>query len=162
MKNHLRTVSLLSVATMLSLISPASADEIADENPAKLKDPITAPEIKKRPDAAEDTKDLPPVKSLHSDVKLPVRVASFTTGFILGTPVSIVRAFGRQTKAGSKDLIGESKNPVLLATTYLFSVPFAFAGAPFEGVGMSAINSWNGSGDEPFGKESFSLQPSEE
>ena len=89
-------------------------------------------------------------------------MASFTTGFILGTPVSIVRAFGRQTKAGSKDLIGESKNPILLATTYLFSVPFAFAGAPFEGVGMSAINSWNGSGDEPFGKQAFSMQPSEE
>lgn len=146
---------------MSCMLNPIIAQESSDESSTtKLKDPITAPEIKKRNDVP--TESAQPLKSLHSDVKLPVRMASFTTGFILGTPVSIVRAFGRQTKAGSKDLIGESKNPVLVATTYLFSVPFAFAGAPFEGVGMSAINSWNGSGDEPFGKESFSLQPSEE
>lgn len=161
MKNRLQKLSLLSAIALSCLTSPISAQETGDENPTKLKDPIQAPEIKKRNDAPID-KDLPPLKSEHSDVKLPVRMASFTTGFILGTPVSIVRAFGRQTKAGSKDLIGESKNPVLLATTYLFSLPFAFAGAPFEGVGMSAINSWNGSGEEPFGKEAFSLQPSEE
>lgn len=160
MKNRLLHASLLSVLALSCLLSPAKAQEDKDENTTKLKDPITAPDIKKRDTTAEES--LPPVKSLHSDVKMPVRVASFTTGFILGTPVSIVRAFGRQAKAGSKDLIGESKNPILLATTYLFSVPFAFAGAPFEGVGMSAINSWNGSGDEPFGKQSFSMQPSEE
>lgn len=161
MKNKIR-LSLSSAVSLFFLAAPVFAQEDADQNNTRLKDPISAPDIKKRPDAFEDNKDLPPVKSLHSEVKLPVRVASFTTGFILGTPVSIVRAFGRQTRAGSRDLIGESKNPVLLATTYLFSVPFAFAGAPFEGVGMSAINSWNGSGEEPFGKESFSLQPSEE
>ncbi len=161
MKNRFQKLSLLSAIALFSLISPISAQETVDENPTKLKDPIQSPEIKKRDDAPID-KDLPALKSEHSDVKLPVRMASFTTGFILGTPVSIVRAFGRQTKAGSKDLIGESKNPVLLATTYLFSLPFAFAGAPFEGVGMSAMNSWNGSGEEPFGKETFSMQPSEE
>jgi hypothetical protein len=161
MKNRFQKLSLLSAIALSSLISPIGAQESSDENPTKLKDPIQSPEIKKRNDAPID-KDLPALKSEHSDVKLPVRMASFTTGFILGTPVSIVRAFGRQTKAGSKDLIGESKNPVLLATTYLFSLPFAFAGAPFEGVGMSAINSWNGSGEEPFGKETFSMQPSEE
>lgn len=160
MKNRLLHSSLLSVLALSCLLSPVKAQEDAEENATKLKDPITAPDIKKRDTKGEES--LPPVKSLHSDVKMPVRMASFTTGFILGTPVSIVRAFGRQTKAGSKDLIGESKNPILLATTYLFSVPFAFAGAPFEGVGMSAINSWNGSGDEPFGKQSFSMQPSEE
>ena len=160
MKNRLLHSSLLSVLALSCLLSPVKAQEDADENATKLKDPITAPDIKKRDTKSEES--LPPVKSLHSDVKMPVRMASFTTGFILGTPVSIVRAFGRQTKAGSKDLIGESKNPILLATTYLFSVPFAFAGAPFEGVGMSAINSWNGSGDEPFGKQAFSMQPSEE
>ncbi len=161
MKNRFQKLSLLSAVALASLLCPVSAQDNTDENPAKLKDPIQAPELKKRDDAPID-KDLPPLKSQHSDVKLPVRMASFTTGFILGTPVSIARAFGRQTRAGSKDLIGESKNPVLLATTYLFSLPFAFAGAPFEGVGMSAINSWSGSGDEPFGKETFSLQPSEE
>lgn len=160
MKSTLRQPILLSLIAISCLIPPVWAQDNSDENSTRLKDPITAPEIKKRNDVPQE--NLPPMKSLHSDVKLPVRMASFTTGFILGTPVSIIRAFGRQTKAGSKDLIGESKNPVLIATTYLFSVPFAFAGAPFEGVGMSAINSWNGSGDEPFGKESFSLQPSEE
>lgn len=149
-------LSLLLAATCLP--SMAQEDTQTDtQEPTKLKEPIKAPDLKKRSDD-----DMPVAKSTHSDVSLPVRMASFTTGVLFGTPVSVVRAFGRQTKAGSKDLIGESHNPALVATTYLFSLPFAFAGCPFEGAFQSIMNSWNGSAEEPFGKETFSLQPSED
>ncbi len=155
--------TLLAALFLALTAQPALAQEDStgtgsESEQTKLKEPIKAPALKKRNDD-----DLPPVKSgSKSDVAIPVRLASFTTGVIFGTPVSVVRAFARQTKAGSKDLIGESHNPVLVASTYLFSLPFAFAGAPFEGVGMSIMNSWNGSGEEPFGKETFSMQANDE
>lgn len=150
-------LSLVIASSFLPAIAQDGSDDGTANNPAPLKDPIKAPELKKRTD-----EDMPQAKSSHSDVALPVRMASFTTGVLFGTPVSVVRALGRQTKAGSKDLIGESHNPVLLATTYLFSFPFAFAGCPFEGAYMSIINSWNGSAEEPFSKETFSMQPGED
>ena len=93
-----------------------------------------------------------------SDVALPVRMVSSIPGFIFGTPFAVGRSVFRQTKAGTKDLVGESKNPVLVVPAAVFSLPFGIMASPFEGLGYSAVNSWKASGEaEPFSADAFSL-----
>ena len=88
---------------------------------------------------------------------LPIRLLSFTTGFVVGTPIAIGRCAYKQTRAGTKDLVGDSTNPLLVVPATIISIPFGIMGGPFEGVGSAAVNSWKGSGQDPFGPESFSL-----
>ncbi|MBX9691683.1 MAG: hypothetical protein K2Z81_04810 [Cyanobacteria bacterium] len=85
------------------------------------------------------------------------RMASFTAGVVVGTPVAIVKRTYQQTRDGSTDLIGDSKNPILVATTTAFALPFAIFGGPIQGVEYSIRNSWIGSREEPFGKTAFSI-----
>ncbi|MBI1270613.1 hypothetical protein GC174_09285 [bacterium] len=89
--------------------------------------------------------------------QLPLRLLSFTTGFVVGTPIAIGRCAYKQTRAGTKDLVGDSTNPLLVVPATIISLPFGVMGGPFEGVGSAAVNSWRGSGQDPFGPESFSL-----
>ena len=125
---------------------------------------LSSPELKERGDEGDksDEVDEKPSQAeleqaMHSDVPIFQRLASFTTGFIFGTPIAIARRTYSQTRSGSTDIIGDSHNPILVATTSLFSLPFAIIGGPLEGVGYSLANSWHASGDEPFGKDTFSL-----
>jgi hypothetical protein len=96
-----------------------------------------------------------------ADVALPVRLASFTFCAVAGAPIAIARRMYAQSVSGTRDLVGESKNPLLLLPAVSLSVPFGVMGGFFEGIGYSMANSWRGSGDEPFGKEAFSLGDSD-
>ncbi len=89
------------------------------------------------------------------------RMASFTAGVVVGTPVAIVKRTYQQTRDGSTDLIGDSKNPILVATTSVFALPFALMGGPIQGVEYGVRNSWIGSKEEPFGKTAFSIDDAE-
>lgn len=89
--------------------------------------------------------------------QLPLRLLSFPIGFVVGTPIAIGRCAYKQTRAGTRDLVGDSTNPLLVVPATMISLPFGIMGGPFEGVGSAAINSWKGSGNDPFGPESFSL-----
>lgn len=85
------------------------------------------------------------------------RMASFTTGAILGYPVAMAKRSVYQTKNGTRDFVGETKNPLLLIPAMVVSAPYGFVGGFFEGAQYSVMNSWKASGDEPFSKEAFSL-----
>ncbi|MCB9470093.1 MAG: hypothetical protein H6677_17610 [Candidatus Obscuribacterales bacterium] len=95
--------------------------------------------------------------SNSSSSQLPLRLLSFPIGFVVGTPIAIGRCAYKQTRAGTRDLVGDSTNPLLVVPATMISLPFGIMGGPFEGVGSAAINSWKGSGHDPFGPESFSL-----
>ena len=85
------------------------------------------------------------------------RLLAFTVCFVVGTPIAIVRKTGDETVSGIKDLIGESRNPLLLVPSgILSSVPAMISGL-FQGPVYAAKNSWTHSSDQPFGKDSFSL-----
>ena len=86
------------------------------------------------------------------------RMASFTTGAILGYPVAMAKRSVYQTKSGTRDFVGETKNPFLLIPAMVVSAPYGFVGGFLEGAQYSVMNSWRASGEEPFSKESFSLE----
>ncbi|MBX9666398.1 MAG: hypothetical protein K2X93_02220 [Candidatus Obscuribacterales bacterium] len=114
----------------------------------------------KATDSNDKDKKEPKVKkaSKKSNVPWPTRLTSFACCSVLGMPIAMAKSGYKQTLAGNKDLIGESKNPVKLLISTGLSIPFALAGGFLEGSGYSVINSWKGSAEEPFGKEAFSLE----
>ncbi len=111
-------------------------------------------------DKDKNAENEPKVKkaSKKSDVSWPTRLTSFACCSFLGLPIAMAKSGYRQTLAGNKDLIGESKNPIKLLISTSLSLPFAMAGGFLEGSGYSVINSWKGSAEEPFGREAFSLE----
>lgn len=131
--------------------------------PTKIKEPVDDDKASENKDDSDSDKansiDLKSLgrKKDKSTVPLPLRMASFTTGFVVGTPIAITRCAIKQTKAGTRDLVGDSHNPLLVVPAAIISIPFGAMGGPFEGVGYAAVNSWRHSGDEPFGQETFSL-----
>ncbi|MBZ0187655.1 MAG: hypothetical protein K8F91_15520 [Candidatus Obscuribacterales bacterium] len=160
-----------SIAISILLVYPGSAFAQADiaektsfdlagqdEKPS-LKEAIPADhpaESRETPFAKADS-DEPVVRKSASDVALPQRMASFAVGAVVGMPIAIARRTYHQTRQGSRDLIGESRNPLLVVPTTILSLPFAIMGGPVEGFGYAIYNSWKGSGVTPFGCESFSL-----
>lgn len=85
------------------------------------------------------------------------RTASFLAGAIVGTPIAYVREIYGETKIATKDLVGETDNWFLIVP----ALPLGFIGgmvsAPAQGIMFGVKNAWEGSIDEPFSAEAFSL-----
>jgi membrane protein involved in colicin uptake len=96
-------------------------------------------------------------KKAKSSVPLGTRLASFTCGAVLGYPVAMAKRTVHQTKAGTKDFVGETHNPIKLLPAVVVSVPYGVVGGFLEGWQYSVMNSWKASGEDPFSKETFSL-----
>lgn len=105
--------------------------------------------------AATPVEKTPPPPGANAS--LPARVGSTVVCSVLGYPIAMVRRTITQTKQGSRDLIGESKNPLLVGFTCAFSLPYAVAGGILEGGQYSVENSWRASKNDPFSKDAFSL-----
>ena len=160
------SIALAGLCILCLFPGPVQAQAVPTDTVPQLREEIKPTDIKSRstdegePDKAEeepvDIKALGRKKE-KSDVPLPLRMVSFTTGFVVGTPIAITRCAIKQTRAGTRDLVGDSKNPLLVVPATIISMPFGAMGGPFEGLGYAAVNSWRGSGDEPFGQEAFSL-----
>ncbi len=140
----------------------------AKKDPKPKKDPAAKADPTAKKDAGKDSKD-DATKSASggkgakkaSTVALPVRLASFTTGVVFGTPVAIVRRYGSEFKQGEHDLCGDPDS-MLKKAAWVFPGGFLSAGfsAVSGGIGgclYSVKNAWTGSGEEPFGKDTFSL-----
>lgn len=97
-------------------------------------------------------------KKAKSTVPLPTRVASFLVGAPIGLPVMMVKRTVHQTKAGNRDFIGDRTNPLFVIPATVISLPFGAVGGFCEGWQYSIYNSWKASGEEPFSKESMSLE----
>lgn len=85
------------------------------------------------------------------------RTASFLAGAIVGTPIAYLREIYGETKIATKDLVGETDNWFLIVP----ALPLGFIGgmvsAPAQGIMFGVKNAWEGSIDEPFSAEAFSL-----
>ncbi len=92
---------------------------------------------------------------------MPTRLASFTAGVAVGTPIAILRRTHMEILQGEKDFIGDYdtwwKKAVFVFPGLLMAVPFGGVSGGLGGCMYSVKNAWAGSRDEPFGKESFSL-----
>jgi hypothetical protein len=85
------------------------------------------------------------------------RLASFTTGVIVGTPIAIFRKSVECTVSDTKELVGESRNPVFLVPAGIISLPWGVFSGGVEGLYTGVANSWVNSDDKPFSKDAFSL-----
>ena len=115
----------------------------------------------KAPDKDASAKTETKKTSKASDVDLATRVASFTTGVVVGTPLAIVRRTHMEVMQGEHDLIGDYdswwKKVLFVCPGAAISIPFGAVSGGIGGCVYSVKNAWTGSGEEPFGKESFSL-----
>lgn len=125
---------LLALAVSIASFSPALAD-----------------------DASPKVSTAPSVSGSSGGTSLGVRLIAFSIGFLVGTPIAMARKTGDETISGLKDIVGESRNPLLVIPFgALSAVPGAISGI-FQGPFYAAKNSWTNSDDAPFSKESFSL-----
>lgn len=155
------TASLLTLAVSSSVLLPAMADETVTEsagtttsiaaNDAKPAATSKSADEKKKDSSASNS------KSGGSDTKLGARLCSFVTGCTVGIPISMVRRTGSEIAQGSKDLLGDTNNWFFIVPAGVITVPFGTVSGVFGGTLYGIKNAWVGSGEEPFGKDSFSL-----
>lgn len=138
-------------------IADSSSDSKSD---AKSNEKLA--EAAKDPKAdAKDPKKEPAAKAKSGgSVNIATRLASFATGVVVGTPIAVVRRTGIEIVQGEHDLIGEADRwykKVALVMPGFLAVPYGAISGGIGGSVYAVKNAWVGSGDEPFGKESFSL-----
>jgi hypothetical protein len=84
------------------------------------------------------------------------RFASFLVGWVVGTPISIVRTQYKDVRGFTKDFVGDSQNPLLWGV----AVPLCFTSGVInglmEGIALAPVNAWKYS-TTPFAPETFSL-----
>lgn len=139
--------------------SAATDTKPEGEDRGEKKEAIVDPPIDKKKEAEADTKSGAPAKTAKtkSSVPLPTRLASFTCGAVLGYPVAMAKRTVHQTKQGTRDFVGEGKNPIVLLPAMVVSFPYGVVGGFLEGWQYTVMNSWKASGEDPFSKETFSL-----
>lgn len=91
-------------------------------------------------------------------LNFPVTATSFAVGAVFGTPIAMVRKARVETVNATKDLIGESKNPILVTLFGTgFGLPAGALSGALQGVVLGPYHSAKNSVDEPFSKDVFSL-----
>jgi hypothetical protein len=110
----------------------------------------------KEPKPAKETK-LGSKSSGGGDAGLGGRLIGFPAGILVGVPVAIVRRTGIEIKQGVKDLVGDTDNWFIIGPAGVLAVPYGGVSGGIGGVLYGVKNAWVGAGDQPFGKDSFSL-----
>lgn len=150
--------------------STGDGKKLADASDPKAKPEKGKDKEKKDKDAKADAKkDNDPKKDpaakaaksgSFAPVDLATRLASFTAGVIVGTPIAVVRRTGIEIVQGEHDLIGEADTwykKVALVMPGFISVPWGAVSGGASGCMYSLKNAWVESGQEPFSKDVFSL-----
>lgn len=135
------TATLFTLCVATTAFTPVLAQDSKDS----AKDPAPAKETKMGS------------KASSSDVNLGARMAGFTAGVVFGVPVAIVRRTGIEIKQGVKDLAGDTDNWFKILPASCLAVPFGGVSGGAGGVMYGVKNAWKGAGDEPFGKDTFSM-----
>lgn len=84
------------------------------------------------------------------------RVASFAVGTVVGMPISIVRTQYKDVVDFTKDMVGDSQNPILWAVAVPLCFTSGIVNGLLEGIWNSPKNAWVYS-TTPFSAETFSL-----
>jgi len=94
---------------------------------------------------------------LRGVVVTPVRLAWFSAGTVIGTPIAMVRKTVDNTVDTHKSLSEKSEHKVLKAGACLVALPVGVFTGTLEGLYLGVENSWKNSNEPPFKKEMFSL-----
>jgi hypothetical protein len=89
---------------------------------------------------------------------MAVRGASTLVGTAFGWPISVCKTQYRDITGFTRDMVGDSKNPLLWTAAVLLCVPSGAVNGMMEGVAMAPVNAWNASKDAPFSAATFSLR----
>ncbi len=90
-------------------------------------------------------------------VMTTARLAAFSVGAVVGTPIAIVRKTWENSGNIAGKLTGNKDNDVLSTGVQVLALPIGVFPGAIEGVGFGTANSWKNSKDKPFTKEFFSL-----
>lgn len=85
------------------------------------------------------------------------RVASFLVGWVVGTPINIVRTQIKDVRGFTHDFVGDSTNPIMWGVAVPLCFTSGVAEGLMEGVLTAPLNAWKFSGTAPFSAETFSL-----
>jgi hypothetical protein len=134
-----------STIPAVSAVAPA-----ADSSTSAHKESASGPAVSKS--AADTAKNSEPVSGIK-------KWSAFGTGFVLGTPIAMVRRTISQdvVGAGEMPVIGKSKNRVKIWTARAVLLPVCAVGGLVQGPMYSLEQSKKFSSTTPFSKDSFSL-----
>jgi len=82
---------------------------------------------------------------------------AFASGWVIGTPIAVVRKTAQNTVDATKEASGNSDKKWKLAAASLVGLPVGIFTGSLEGTYWGFANSYKNSDEKPFGKDSFSL-----
>lgn len=89
--------------------------------------------------------------------KVPRNVPAFLTGAVVGTPVAVVRMSKREIVTSTRELVGDTDNPLFLGAGGILGVPAGLMSGAIYGLYAGVADSWVNADDNPYSKDSFSL-----
>lgn len=91
----------------------------------------------------------------------PKRFIRACPGFVLGTPIAVVRKIISESKQATFDLAGNNRNPFILGGLSVLGIPAGVLSGSTEAPVTAAVNGWKYGEDQLFSKEYFSLGKSD-
>ncbi|MBX9724478.1 MAG: hypothetical protein K2X81_23915 [Candidatus Obscuribacterales bacterium] len=105
--------------------------------------------------AMADTVTSKPTSASSKGSDAPLMVLGVPAGFVAGTPICFLRRFAHDEASGTRGIVGESNNKMLLLPAGAVYLPFAIFTSFVEAPVYAFRNSWMA--DKPFSKDQFSL-----
>jgi hypothetical protein len=92
---------------------------------------------------------------------MAARGASTVVGTVIGLPISVLKSQYKDITGFTRDMVGESHNPLLWAVAVTLCVPTGTMNGMMTGIANAPMNAWKYSADAPFSAETFSLGKAE-
>jgi len=97
-------------------------------------------------------------KTVHFVAHLPRRLGLFTANVVVAAPAIFVRRSVQCTASNTRELVGDTKNPILLVPAGTLSLYYGLTSGLVEGTTFGIINSWKHSADGHISKASLGLE----
>lgn len=145
-----RSIAAIMCAVSLFAVTTLAAN--AEDSPAAKADSDSGASSSKSSSSSGPTGRIGGVLS-----KVPKNVPAFLAGVVVGTPIAFVRMSKREVVSATRELVGETENPLILAPASVLGVPAGIMSGGIYGLAHAIGNAWTNADDNPFSKDSFSL-----
>jgi hypothetical protein len=145
-KTDKKLLAWCSAVFFASCSLSAYADDTTDVRLRSLADgsgitPTTSTPVENNAPAAATSNKPSATPGEHHGQALE-KAACFTAGVVVKTPKAIVRNAKTETIGDTKELIGDSKNPILVGAASALSLPFGVTSGLCEGICSGIVHSW--------------------
>ncbi len=89
--------------------------------------------------------------------KIPTNVPALVVGWVVGTPVALTRMSKREIITATRELVGDTDNPLILGAAGILGVPAGLMSGGIYGLWAGAADSWVNADDNPYSRDAFSL-----